>query len=73
MANKKPTNKDRDQHLGWLTGNLNKCFNLLGAYIEYKGDEVEFKKFLIDKEEQLKKESKNDTKDDSQPSDKGDS
>ena len=76
--NKKPTNKERDQQLGWLTQTLNKCFNILGAYIEFKGDDTEFKKFLLDKEEEMKKQQKeanatNDTKVSDTSSDKGDS
>ena len=75
--NKKPTNKERDQQLGWLTQTLNKCFNILGAYIEFKGDDTEFKKFLLDKEEEMKKQqeakAKNDTKVSDTSSDKSDS
>ena len=75
--NKTPTNEDRDKQIGWLTQTLNKCFNILGAYIEYKGDDAEFKKFLIDKEEEMKKQqeekAKNDTKVSDTSSDKSDS
>ena len=75
--NKKPTNKERDQQLSWLTQTLNKCFNILGAYIEFKGDDTEFKKFLLDKEEEMKKQqeakAKNDTKVSDTSSDKSDS
>ena len=56
MANKKITNKDRDQQLGYLTQTVSRCFNLLGAYIDVKGDDVEFKKFWIEKEAEAKKE-----------------
>ena len=66
---KKPTNKDRDQQLGWLTQTLNKCFNILGAYVEFKGDDTEFKKFLIDKEEEMKKQQEAKAKDDTKVSD----
>ena len=63
---KKPTNEERDQQIGWLTQTVNKCFNILGAYVEFKGDDAEFKKFLIDKEAEMKKQqeekAKNDTK-----------
>ena len=69
MTNKKPTNKERDQQLGWLTQTLNKCFNILGAYIEFKGDDTEFKKFLIDKEEEMKKQQEAKAKDDTKVSD----
>ena len=78
MANqKKITNKDRDQQLGYLTNTLTRCFNVLGAYIEYKGDEVEFKKFLVEKDAEAKKKweekNKNDAKNVVESSDKGDS
>ena len=77
MTGKKPTNKERDQQIGWLTQTLNRCFNILGAYIEFKGDDTEFKKFLLDKEEEMKKQqkakAKNDTEVSSTSSDKGDS
>jgi len=63
MANKKATNAERDQQIGWLTGAVNRAFGVLSAYIEFKGDEVEFKKFLIEKEAEAKKqmEKSNDT------------
>ena len=75
MANKKITNKDRDQQLGYLTQTVSRCFNLLGAYIDFKGDDVEFKKFLIEKEAEAKKEmeKKNDTENASGSSGEGDS
>ena len=75
MANKKITNKDRDQQLGYLTQTVSRCFNLLGAYIDFKGDDVEFKKFLIEKEAEAKKEmeKKNDTENASVSSGEGDS
>ena len=75
MANKKITNKDRDQQLGYFTQTVSRCFNLLGAYIDFKGDDVEFKKFLIEKEAEAKKEmeKKNDTENASGSSGEGDS
>ena len=77
MAKPKITNKDRDQQLGYLTNTLTRCFNVLGAYIEYKGDEVEFKKFLVEKDAEAKKrweeKNKNDAKNVVESSDKGDS
>ena len=70
MTEKKaPTNEDRDKQLGWLTQTLNKCFNILGAYVEFKGDDAEFKKFLIDKEEEVKKQQEAKAKDDTKVSD----
>tara|TARA_B100000424_G_C22519024_1_gene298251 strand:+ start:95 stop:343 length:249 start_codon:yes stop_codon:yes gene_type:complete len=75
MTQKKITNKDRDQQLGYLTNTLSRCFNVLGAYIEYKGDDADFKKFLIDKDAEMKKkaEEENAAKDDNKSSDKSDS
>jgi hypothetical protein len=75
MANKKITNKDRDQQLGYLTQTITRCFNIIGAYIDFKGDDVEFKKFLIEKEAEVKKEmeKKNDTENASESSGEGDS
>ena len=76
MANqKKITNKDRDQQTAFLTQQLARCFNLIGAYIEFKGDDADFKKFLIDKEAEIKKkaEEENAAKNDNKSSDKSDS
>tara|TARA_R100000231_G_C5322553_1_gene163869 strand:+ start:262 stop:489 length:228 start_codon:yes stop_codon:yes gene_type:complete len=75
MTKPKITNKDRDQQITYLTQTITKCFNLLGAYIDFKGDEVEFKKFLVEKEAEMKKkaEEQNATKDDNKSSDKSDS
>ena len=74
---KKPTNAERDQQIGWLTQTVNKCFNILGAYIDFKGDDAEFRKFIIDKEAEMKKQqeakAKNDTKVSDTSSDKSDS
>ena len=75
MANKKITNIDRDQQLTWLTQTVNRCFGILGTYIDYKGDDVEFKKFLIEKEAEAKKEMEkmNATEDVGESSGEGDS
>ena len=58
----KPTNKERDQQIAWLTGQINNFGKLFGAYVEYRGQSAEFQKYLIDLNEKLKKEGKNDTK-----------
>ena len=58
----KLTNKDRDQQLQWLTGQVANLNRLLGAYVEYKEDGADFQKHLIDLNEKLKKESENGTK-----------
>ena len=57
----KLTNKDRDQQLQWLTGQVANLSRLLSVYVEYKGDSVDFQKHLIDLNEKLKKEGKNAT------------
>jgi len=57
----KLTNKDRDQQLQFLTGQVANLNRLLGVYVEYKGDGVDFQKHLIDLNEKLKKEAENDT------------
>ena len=57
----KPTNKERDQQIAWLTGQIGNLHKVFGAYIEYRGQSVEFQKHLIDLNEKLKKEAKDDT------------
>ena len=57
----KPTNKERDQQLGSLTMQVANLNRLLGAYIEYKGDAIDFQKHLIDLNEKMKKERENDS------------
>ena len=63
MAANKPTNKERDQQIGWLTAQINNLNYVLGVYIEWNSDGNEFKKHLIDVGSKLKKEQekKNDT------------
>ena len=59
---KKPTNKERDTQLAWLTGQINNLNKLFGAYIDYRGQSADFQKHLVDLNEKLKKEAKDDTK-----------
>ena len=59
---KKPTNKERDAQLGWLTGQINNLSRAFGAYIEFRGKSADFQKHLIDLNEKLKKEGQSDTK-----------
>ena len=75
MTQKKITNKDRDQQIGWLTQTLNRCFGILSTYIEFEGNDVEFKKYLVEKDAELKKkaEEENAAKNDNKSSDKSDS
>ena len=59
----KPTNKERDQQLGWLTSEVNNIARQLPGYVEYKGDSADFQKYLIDVNEKIKQKAKeNDTK-----------
>ena len=69
----KPTNKERDQQLQWLTSQVANLNRLLGVYVEYKGDSADFQKHLIDLNEEMKKKEQNDTKTDIKPSDKANS
>tara|TARA_R100001443_G_scaffold21008_1_gene33231 strand:- start:704 stop:895 length:192 start_codon:yes stop_codon:yes gene_type:complete len=59
---KKPTNKERDTQLAWLTGQINNLNKLFGAYIDYRGQSADFQKHLIDLNEKIKKEAEDDTK-----------
>ena len=69
----KLTNKDRDQQLQWLTSQVANLNRLLGVYVEYKGDGVDFQKHLIDINEEMKKKAENDTTTDTKASNKADS
>ena len=68
----KPTNKERDQQIQMLTTQMSQIHRLLGAYVEYKGDGVDFQKHLIDLHEEMKKKAKNDTTTDTKASNKAD-
>ena len=69
----KLTNKERDQQLQSLTSQVSNLNRLLGAYIGYKGDSADFQKHLIDLNEEMKKKEQNDTKANTESSDKADS
>ena len=58
----KPTNKERDTQLAWLTGQISNLNRLFGAYVEFRGQSADFQKHLVDLNEKLKKEAKDDTK-----------
>ena len=73
MANKKPTNKERDQQIIYLTQQLAHIGNLVAGYIDFKGDSADFQKHLIDLREKAKKEIKDDSENVDKPSDKGSS
>ena len=57
----KPTNKERDQQLQWLTSQIANLQRIVGSYIEFKDDSADFQKHLIDLNEELKKKAKDDT------------
>ena len=44
----KLTNKDRDQQITWLTNSLIQTSRVLEEYIKFKGDNVDFKKRLVE-------------------------
>ena len=69
----KLTNKERDQQITWITGQIHNLNRLLGAYVEFKDDSADFQKHLIDLNEELKKKAKDDTKTDTESSNKADS
>ena len=57
----KITNKDRDQQITWLTNSLIQTRRVLEEYIKFKGDNVDFKKRLVEisEEEKAKNDSSN--------------
>ena len=56
----KPTNKERDQQITWLSNQVANLNRLFGAYIEFSGNSADFQKHLIDLNEKSKKEVKDD-------------
>ena len=58
----KLTNKERDKQISWLTNMIVNNGKVFAAYLEFKGEQTDFQKFLIDFNEKLKKEKENDTK-----------
>ena len=74
MATKKPTNKDRDQQILFLTKQTQNFGQVFGAYIDFMGNSVDFQKHLIDlREKQKEGDAKDDTKVPDRTSDKSDS
>ena len=69
----KPTNKERDQQITWLSNQVANLNRLFGTYIEFSGNSADFQKHLIDFNEKSKKEAEDDTKTDTKPSNKADS
>ena len=62
MTQKKLTNKDRDTQISFLTNMVSNNVKVFAAYLEFIGEQTDFQKFLIDFNENLKKEKQNDTK-----------
>ena len=60
----KLTKKDRDQQITWLTNSLIQTSRVLEEYIKFKGDNVDFKKRLVEisEEEKAKNDSSNASK-----------
>ena len=57
----KLTNKERDQQLRWLTGQIQNMNSLFASYVEWRGLSADFQKHIIDLNEKLKKKAQNDT------------
>jgi hypothetical protein len=65
----KITNKDRDQQIRFLTQSFVNLQKVVSLYIDFKGDDVDFKKHLIDVQAK-EKEMANDTEANNTNSDK---
>ena len=57
----KLTNKERDQQLRWLTGQIQNMNSLFASYVEWRGLSADFQKHIIDLNEELKKKAQDDT------------
>ena len=53
----KLTNKERDQQLRWLTGQIQNMNTLFASYIEWRGLSADFQKHIIDLNEDIKKKA----------------
>ena len=62
----KLTNKERDQQLRWLTGQIQNMNTLFASYIEWRGLSADFQKHIIDLNEDIKKKADNDSSTDSE-------
>ena len=62
----KLTNKERDQQLRWLTGQVQNMNTLFASYIEFRGLSADFQKHIIDLNEDIKKKAENDSITDSE-------
>jgi hypothetical protein len=57
----KLTNKERDQQLRWLTGQVQNMNTLFASYIEWRGLSADFQKHIIDLNEDIKKKAQDDS------------
>ena len=57
----KLTNKERDQQLRWLTGQIQIMNTLFASYIEWRGLSADFQKHIIDLNEDIKKKAQDDS------------
>ena len=57
----KLTNKERDQQLRWLTGQIQNMNTLFASYVDWRGLSADFQKHIIDLNEELKKKAQDDT------------
>jgi len=57
----KLTNKERDQQLRWLTGQIQNMNTLFASYIEWRGLSADFQKHIIDLNEEIKKKAQDDS------------
>ena len=57
----KLTNKERDQQLRWLTGQIQNINTLFASYVEWRGLSADFQKHIIDLNEEIKKKAQDDS------------
>ena len=57
----KLTNKERDQQLRWLTGQVQNMNTLFASYVEWRGLSADFQKHIIDLNEDIKKKAQDDS------------
>lgn len=57
----KLTNKERDQQLRWLTGQIQNMNTLFASYVEWRGLTADFQKHIIDLNEEIKKKAQDDS------------
>jgi len=57
----KLTNKERDQQLRWLTGQIQNMNTLFASNIEWRGLSADFQKHIIDLNEDIKKKAQDDS------------